>query len=83
MKKSSRHFDRTRFYDAINAIRLENDLSWRDLAKQAGIAPSAFSRMKRGKLVDTDTMTWLCCWANLDLREFSLAEREQGWEFWE
>lgn len=64
---------------ALDSQRKEEGLSWRQLAKQAGVSPSTLTRMQQGKRPDVDTFGALVQWLNIPAEEFLLRpEHEMG-----
>jgi transcriptional regulator with XRE-family HTH domain len=63
-------FDATGFYDALDAIRIARDLSWRDVARSAGISASTLTRMAQEKRPDVDSLAALCAWSGLKADDY-------------
>ena len=55
---------------ALDSERRAKDLSWRQLAKDAGISPSTLTRMQQGKSPDVNTFTALTRWLNTPAERF-------------
>jgi len=55
---------------ALDAQRRAKDLSWRGLAKSAGVSASTLTRMQQGKLPDVNTFTVLTRWLKLPAEPF-------------
>lgn len=55
---------------ALNAEREARGISWRQLAKEAGVSPSSLTRMQQGKLPDVNTFTALTHWLRLPAEQF-------------
>jgi transcriptional regulator with XRE-family HTH domain len=55
---------------ALDARRREKNLSWRDLAKEAGVSPSTLTRMQQGKRPDVDTFGALVAWLKMPAEHF-------------
>ncbi len=62
--------DTRRLYDALDAQRRARDLSWRQLAQQAGVSPSLLSRMGNGQRPDLDGFIALVQWLGAQAEEF-------------
>ena len=63
-------FNNERFYDAINRRRVNENLSWRQLAGNLTISPSTFSRLSQGKKPDVDTFIKVLAWLKLPAEDF-------------
>ncbi len=55
---------------ALDSERRAKELSWRQLAKEAGISPSTLTRMQQGKSPDVNTFTALTRWLNTPAERF-------------
>ena len=55
---------------ALDSERRAKDLSWRQLAKDAGVSPSTLTRMQQGKSPDVNTFTSLTRWLNTPAERF-------------
>jgi transcriptional regulator with XRE-family HTH domain len=71
MKKK---FDPQIFYAALDAQREIKKLSWRQIAKEVGVAPSTFTRLAQGKLPDAEHFIAIMEWLGLDLSAFDIME---------
>lgn len=58
---------------ALDAERRAKGLSWRQLAKAAGISPSTLTRMQQGKSPDVNTFSALTRWLNVPAERFYAA----------
>lgn len=58
------------FFAALDAHRQARRLTWRKVAKEAGISQSTLTRMSQGKRPDVETFGRLCRWAGLDADNF-------------
>jgi transcriptional regulator with XRE-family HTH domain len=56
-------------YNMLDQIRVQRGLLWRDVAREAGVASSLFSRMRNGRSPDLNGFAKVCWWANLDANE--------------
>lgn len=63
-------FDARAFRIAINAIRLNRNLLWKNVARQAGISPSTLTRILQGKKPSVDGFAALVAWGRLDANDF-------------
>lgn len=63
-------FDAVGFYQALDSTRINRELSWRKVAKEAGISPSTLTRLAQGKRPDVDSLTKLTTWAGLKVEDF-------------
>jgi transcriptional regulator with XRE-family HTH domain len=55
---------------ALDSERLAKNLSWRQVAKAAGVSPSTLTRMQQGKSPDVNTFTALSQWLNIPAEKF-------------
>lgn len=55
---------------ALDARRQTEKLSWREVARQAGVSPSTLTRMQQGKLPDVTTFGALVRWLDVPAEEF-------------
>lgn len=63
-------FDGEAFFAALDAQRIGQGLTWRQVAKQCGVSASTLTRMSQGKLPDAQGLTALAAWAGLDTAKF-------------
>jgi transcriptional regulator with XRE-family HTH domain len=59
---------------ALDSERKARQLSWRQLALEAGVSPSTLTRMQQGKSPDVNTFTALTNWLNIPAERFYSAE---------
>lgn len=64
------HVDVGALYVALNSQRQQRKLSWRQLAHEAGIAPSTVSRMAQGSRPDVDSFASLVHWLGMSADQF-------------
>jgi transcriptional regulator with XRE-family HTH domain len=55
---------------ALDGERQTKGLSWRQLAKEAGVSPSTLTRMQQGKSPDVNTFSALTRWLNIPAERF-------------
>jgi transcriptional regulator with XRE-family HTH domain len=55
---------------ALDAERQSKQISWRQLAKEAGVSPSTLTRMQQGKSPDVNTFSALTQWLNIPAERF-------------
>jgi transcriptional regulator with XRE-family HTH domain len=67
-------FDAEAFYAALDLQRTDKRLTWKDVAKEAGISASTLTRMKQGKRPDVDSMAALAAWGGLDLDDYVVGD---------
>lgn len=67
-------FDFQKFYEAVNAKRLERAASWRQVAREIGIGKSTLARMSQNKRPDADGLAALSYWAQLNPADFVYVE---------
>jgi transcriptional regulator with XRE-family HTH domain len=63
-------FDFQKFYQAVNARRLQRSASWRQVAREIGIGKSTLARMAQDKRPDADGLAALSFWAQLNPADF-------------
>lgn len=63
-------FDAERFYKVLEAIRLEREMSWKQVAKEAGVSASTLTRLAQGKRPDMDSFTALVRWSGRKADDF-------------
>ncbi|MFC4005024.1 helix-turn-helix domain-containing protein [Prauserella oleivorans] len=74
----SGRLDARRLYDALDAQRRARDLSWRQLADEAGVSPSLLSRMGNGQRPDLDGFIALVQWLGAPAEDFMLRPDEKS-----
>jgi transcriptional regulator with XRE-family HTH domain len=55
---------------ALDSERKTRQLSWRQLAKDAGVSPSTLTRMQQGKSPDVNTFSALTTWLDIPAERF-------------
>jgi transcriptional regulator with XRE-family HTH domain len=55
---------------ALDSERRAKNLSWRQVAKAAGVSASTLTRMQQGKSPDVNTFTALSRWLNIPAENF-------------
>lgn len=63
-------FDTDAFYAALNAARLSKQLTWKDVAEQAGVNASTLSRIGQGAKPDVNGLAALLEWSHLKAEAF-------------
>jgi transcriptional regulator with XRE-family HTH domain len=66
----SERFDNEAFYAALNAVRLSRQMTWKDVAHEAGVNASTLSRMNQGSNPDVDGLAALLSWSKLKAEMF-------------
>lgn len=69
-------FDDAAFFDAIEAKRKSEGVSWREVGRALKLSPSTFSRLSRGRRPDVDTFFRLLAWLNLPAETFMKGSSE-------
>lgn len=64
------HFDAMGFYQALDATRRAREVTWRQVAREAGITASTLTRMAQGKRPDVDSLAALTTWSGLKADNF-------------
>ena len=70
-------FDFEAFYSALDSVRQSKRLTWRQVAREAGVSVSSLTRMAQGSRPDIDTVASLATWAALDASSFFPHPTEQ------
>ena len=65
-----RGFDVSAFHAALDAQRSAQNLTWKDVAEQAGVSASTLTRMSQGKRPDVDSLAALSAWSGLNVDRF-------------
>ena len=65
-----RGFDVAAFHAALDAQRVAQGLTWKDVAEQSGVSASTLTRMSQGKRPDVDGLALLIAWSGLDASAF-------------
>ena len=64
-------FDNEAFFDALNAERLSRQqMPWKEVAQEAGVAASTLTRMGDGKNPDVNGLAALLAWSGLKAEDF-------------
>jgi transcriptional regulator with XRE-family HTH domain len=63
-------FDSDAFYAALNAVRLSRQMTWKDVAEEAGVAASTLTRMGQGSKPDVNGLAALLKWSHLKAETF-------------
>jgi len=64
------HLDVAALYAALDEQRKAKNLSWRQVAKEAGVSPSTLTRMGQGKRPDVDSFAALIQWLGVPAEHF-------------
>jgi transcriptional regulator with XRE-family HTH domain len=72
-----RAFDAEAFFDALDAERQALDMTWKDVAAEAGVSASTLTRMGQGRRPDVDSLASLTAWAGLDADKFIKGRRKK------
>jgi transcriptional regulator with XRE-family HTH domain len=67
---SNSPFDIDGFYAALDGVRQARKVSWKQVAKETGIAASTLTRIGQGKRPDVDGLAALSMWSGLDIDQF-------------
>lgn len=71
-------FDVEGFYAALNAARLSRQMTWKEVAEEAGISASTLSRIGGGKRPDVDGLAALLAWSKLKAEDFIRGAEDDG-----
>ena len=64
------NFDNEAFYAALNAVRLSRQMTWKDVAEEAGVNASTLSRIGQGANPDVNGLAALLAWSSLKAESF-------------
>jgi transcriptional regulator with XRE-family HTH domain len=64
------HLDVEALYAALDEQRKAKELSWRELAKEAGVSPSTLTRLGQKKRPDVDSFAALIAWLGIPGDQF-------------
>lgn len=67
-------FEFEKFYQAVNAKRMERAASWRQVAREIGIGKSTLARMAQNKRPDADGLAALSHWAEINPADYVVSE---------
>jgi transcriptional regulator with XRE-family HTH domain len=70
MPEKRGHFDAMGFYQALDATRKARQLTWRQVAREAGVTASTLTRMAQRKRPDVDSLAALTAWSGLKADDF-------------
>lgn len=68
-------FDGSALYGALDSKRQARGITWKSVAKEAGVSASTLTRMAQGRRPDVDSLAALLRWSGLDASNFI---REDG-----
>lgn len=57
-------------YQTLDSERQQRKLSWRGVAREAGVSPSMLSRMAQGNRIDVDNFIALAQWLGMPAEQF-------------
>jgi transcriptional regulator with XRE-family HTH domain len=63
-------FDASAFFSALDAERQVRRMTWKQVADEAGISQSTFTRLAQGRRPDVDSLAVLVDWAGLKADDF-------------
>jgi transcriptional regulator with XRE-family HTH domain len=72
---SNQGLDVAALYAALDSQRRAKEISWRQVAKEAGVSPSTITRMKDSKMPDVDGFAALVGWLGMPAEEFMPAPK--------
>lgn len=67
---TAKEFDNAGFFAALDAERIARGTTWKQVAKEAQVSASTFTRLSQGKRPDVDSLSALIAWSGLDSRQF-------------
>jgi transcriptional regulator with XRE-family HTH domain len=63
-------FDFEGFYRALTATREARNLTWKQVSKEAAVAPSTLARMAQNRRPDADGLASLSAWSGINPADF-------------
>lgn len=78
MTPRERLFDNEAFFAALNSTRESRDLTWKQLASEAGVSASTLTRVGQGKRPDVDSFAALVAWAGLTPDDFIAGAKRES-----
>lgn len=60
------HFDCDSFYRALDAVRSDRNMTWKQLGHQCSVSASTLTRMAQGRRPDADSLAMLSAWSGLN-----------------
>ncbi len=68
-------FDGSRFFAALDGVRVSKELTWKRVAELSKVPASTLTRMSQGRKPDVDTLAALCSWSGLKAESFMTSEQ--------
>jgi transcriptional regulator with XRE-family HTH domain len=68
------HFDAQGFWAALDSQRQSRRMTWKQVAREAGISASTLTRIAQGKRPDVDSLAALLAWSGLKADQFVIAD---------
>src|SRR4051812_48823422 len=63
-------FDADAFFDDLDAVRIAQKKTWKQVAEAAGVSASTLTRMSQGKRPDVDSLAALVAWSGLSADDY-------------
>lgn len=63
-------FDTEAFYGALDVVRQDRRLNWKQVAAESGVSASTLTRMAQQKRPDVDGLAALAAWSGLETDAF-------------
>lgn len=63
-------FDSVGFFSALDAIRAERGLNWKQVASEVGVSQSTLTRLAQGRRPDVDSLAALVDWGKVSADDF-------------
>lgn len=64
------HFDSESYYRALDNIRGDKSLTWRQVSQATKVSASTLTRLAQGKNPDADSLSMLAAWSGLNPADF-------------
>jgi transcriptional regulator with XRE-family HTH domain len=63
-------FDAAGFFSAVDAVRLDRQMNWKQVAAESGVSASTLTRLAQGKRPDVDSLAALVDWSGLRVDDY-------------
>jgi len=72
------NFDAMAFYRALDSIRSNRTINWKQLSTATGVSASTLTRMAQGRRPDADSLAKLSAWAGINPADY--VDKLEGFE---
>lgn len=70
MAETRGKFNIESFYKALDSVRINREITWKQIAEESGVPASTLTRMSSGKRPDVDSLSALADWSGLNPIDF-------------